>query len=141
MTNDVTKASARPAWATELDDREMLFVSAYLDCLNSAEAARRAGYAKNHAAVQGFKLRRKQYVAEAIAAGLAERMGVTRARIVEEVSRLAFSNVVDVLETKDGEVIVKDHAELERDVLSTVAEVREVINDKGYRTTHIRQRD
>jgi hypothetical protein len=49
--------------------------------------------------------------------------------------------VADVPEIKDGEVIVKEHAEVDRDILSTVAEVREVINDKGYRTIHIRQHD
>jgi phage terminase small subunit len=141
MSKDITKAPERPSWATKLDDREMLFVAAYLDCLNAAEAARIAGYAKSGAAVQGFKLRRKPHVADAITAALAERMGVTRARIVEEVSRLAFSNIGDVLTIENGEVIVKDHAKLNRDTLSTIAEVREVANDKGYRTIHIRQHD
>jgi hypothetical protein len=29
MTDNVIKAPARPAWAAELNDQEMLFVSAY----------------------------------------------------------------------------------------------------------------
>jgi hypothetical protein len=32
---------------------------------------------------------------------------ITHRRIVEEVSRLAFSNVADVLEVKDGELVVR----------------------------------
>jgi hypothetical protein len=39
----------------------------------------------------------KPHVADAIAKALAERTGATRSRIIEEISRLAFSNVADVL--------------------------------------------
>jgi phage terminase small subunit len=140
MTKDVTKA-ARPVWAGGLDDKEMLFVSAYLETLNATKAAVAAGYAKGSANVRGSQLRRRPQVAEAINNALAERMGVTRGRIVEEVSRLAFSNISDVLEIKDGELVVKDHAALDRDTLSTVASIEEHITDKGYRTLRVKQHD
>jgi phage terminase small subunit len=64
---------------------------------NATQAARAAGFAKSSANVQGHRLRRKPHVAEAISKALAERLGVTRSRIMEEVSRLAFSNIGDVL--------------------------------------------
>jgi hypothetical protein len=47
MTNDVTKVPGRPAWATELNDQEWLFVAAYLDSLNAKQAARAAGLVQN----------------------------------------------------------------------------------------------
>jgi hypothetical protein len=43
--------------------------------------------------VQGHHLRRKKHVAQAIAATLQER----QSRVIEEISRLAFSNISDVL--------------------------------------------
>jgi hypothetical protein len=61
--------------------------------------------------------------------------------VLEEVSRLAFSNISQVLEVKDGALIVKDHASLDEGVLSTVAAVEEHINDKGYRTLRVKQHD
>jgi hypothetical protein len=137
MTNDVTKAPARPTWAAELNDQEMLFVAAYLDSLNATQAARAAGFAKLSANVQGHRLRRKPHVADAIAKALAERIGATRTRIIEEISRLAFSNVADVLTVENGQLVVKEHAELDRDTLSTVADVSEVVNEGGLRTLRV----
>jgi hypothetical protein len=52
-------------------------------------------------------------------------------------NELAFSNVADVLEVKDGELVVKDHAELDRDTLSTIASVEERVNQHGYRSISI----
>jgi hypothetical protein len=43
----------------------------------------------------------------------------------------------DVLSVENGQLIVKDHADLDHDTLSTVAEVTEVVNDKGYRTLRV----
>jgi hypothetical protein len=91
--------------------------------------------------VAAHRLRRRKHVANAIAAALTERVGVTRSRIIEEVSRPAFSNVSQVLEVRDGVLIVKDHADLDPDTMSTIAEVREAVNDKGFRTLHVRQYD
>jgi hypothetical protein len=45
MSNDVTKALARPTWAGELSDQEWLFVEAYLDSLKATQAGRAAGFA------------------------------------------------------------------------------------------------
>jgi hypothetical protein len=62
---------------------------------------------------------------------IAQRTGATRSRIIEEVSRLAFSNVADVLAVENGQLIVREHADLDRDTLSTVAEVSEVVNERA----------
>jgi hypothetical protein len=60
--------------------------------------------------------------------------------VIEEISKLALSTIRDVLEIKDGELIMKDHAELSEDVLATVASVEEVINDKGHRSLQVKAR-
>ena len=82
--------------------------------LNAARATRAAGFAKSSGNVQGHRMRRKPHVAEAISKALAERLDVMQNRIIEEVSRLAFSNIGDVLTIEDGKLVVKDHAALDR---------------------------
>ena len=102
MSKDIAKSPTRPAWAAELTAKQMLFVQAYASTLNATKAALHAGYAKSGARVRGHDLRRKKHVQEAIAKLLEERMGVTRTRVIEEISRLAFSNIGDVLSVEDG---------------------------------------
>ena len=104
MTNDVTKALTRPAWEDELNDQEWLFVEAYVDTLNGSQAARHAGFKNPN--VAAHRLRRREHVADAISKAIAERASATRSRIVEEISRLAFSDVADVLEVRDGVLAV-----------------------------------
>jgi hypothetical protein len=77
----------------------------------------------------------------AIARLVEERSGATRSRVLEEVSRLAFSTIGAVLEVKDGQLIVKDHADLDADVLSTIASVEESVNERGFRTLRVKQHD
>jgi hypothetical protein len=62
-------------------------------------------------------------------------------RIVEEISRLAFSHIGDVLTIEERKPVVKDHATLDPDTLSTVASVRESVNEKGHRSLEVRQHD
>jgi phage terminase small subunit len=136
-------APARSKWAEGLTDKEHLFVQEYLIDLNASQAAMRTGcYSTDGAArVAGHNFRRKPAVQEAISKAIAARGDATRSRIIEEISRLAFSNVADVMEIKDGHLVVRDHADLDRDTLSTVASIEEHINDKGYSTLRIKQHD
>jgi Terminase small subunit len=112
--------------------------------LNAGQAALRAGYGGGNIAaarVTGHRLRRRPQIADAISKALAGRTGATHSRIIEEISPLAFSNVADVLTVEGGQLVVKEHAELDRDTLATIAEVSEVINDKGHRTLRVKQHD
>jgi len=62
-------------------------------------AAKHAGFKNPN--VAAHRLPRRKHVADAISAAIAERASATRSRIVEEISRLAFSDVADVLEVRD----------------------------------------
>jgi hypothetical protein len=46
-----------------------------------------------------------------------------------------------VLEIKNGQLVVKDHAQLTEDQLAAVASVEEVITKKGLRTLRVKQHD
>jgi len=64
--------------------------------LNAGRAAPRAGFGGGSieaARVTAHRLRRKLHVAEAIAKARAERIGATKSRVIEKISRLAFSNI------------------------------------------------
>jgi hypothetical protein len=70
---------------------ETAIQAAPLDSLNATQAARAAGFAKSSANVQGHRLRRKKHVGEAMTKALADGIGTTKSRVIEEISRLAFS--------------------------------------------------
>jgi phage terminase small subunit len=142
MTTAITKA-ARPNWAEGLTDREQAFVEAYVSTLNATEAAERCGFGNTRKSRRetGHRYQHRPNVAEVIAKLIEQRTGATKSRVLEEVSKLAFSKINDVLEVKDGALIVKNHASLDDDVLSTIAAVEEHINDKGYRTLRVKQHD
>ena len=144
MSTDVTKATARPAWAKDLTDREQAYVDAYVNTFSATEAAERAGLGNGNrksCREQGHRMRHKPHVAAAIAKLIEQRSGATRSRVIEEVSRLAFSNIGHVLEVKNGALVVKDHASLDDDTLATVASVEETVNERGYRTLRVKQHD
>ncbi len=69
------------------------FALAYIACLNTAEAARRAGYSVRTARAQGADLLTRPYIQAAIerfAAKQFQAMELTADRVLKEMARLAF---------------------------------------------------
>jgi phage terminase small subunit len=142
MTTDVIK-STRPAWAADLSDREQAFVEAYVATLSATEAAERAGMGNTRKSCResGHRMLHRPRVSEAIATLIEQRTDATKSRVIEEVSRLAFSSIADVLTVRDGALVVHDHADLDRDTLATIASIEENMNERGYKTLKVRQHD
>jgi phage terminase small subunit len=96
--------------------RQRPFVSEYLVDCNGKQAAIRAGYGPKTAAHEAWKLlNRRPNVAQAVAEGMKAQEARTRIsadKALEEIARIAFSDVRRLFETKDGEVKVKDLASL-----------------------------
>ena len=90
---------------TSLTDKQRRFVSEYLIDLNASAAAIRAGFSANSADAIGWENLRKPAISEAIKAGKAAQIlaeaGLTAARVLEELRRVAFANVRDYWAT-DG---------------------------------------
>jgi phage terminase small subunit len=87
----------KPA-TSSLTPHQTRFVAEYLIDLNAAAAARRAGSSATRADQQGYEWLRKPEIAAAIAAGKATQIadaGLTAARVLEELRRLAFVNQRD----------------------------------------------
>jgi phage terminase small subunit len=84
-----------------LNPRQVLFVEEYLIDLNGKEAAIRAGYTPEAAAVRASKLLRRPAVRQAVATAMAARCersgaffagGITAERVLAEYGRIAFSD-------------------------------------------------
>lgn len=118
----------------KLSDRQRIFVEQYLIDRNPSKAAVRAGYA----ARMGRKLASKGHVRDAIEAGLgqiAEKMaqeaeealrnrGITGARVVQELARIAFFDPGDVFDFSGPRVKLRPANEISEDARRVVAGLR-----------------
>lgn len=88
--------------ADGLSDKQQMFVTAYLDCLNATEAARRAGYA--HPNVQGSRLLVNVSIAEAVRIGLKEK-AMPADEVLARLAEMARADIRDLFNfNEDGAV-------------------------------------
>jgi phage terminase small subunit len=88
----VTQAISQQALA-ELTPRRQLFVGEYLVDLNGTQAAIRAGYSVDSARSIASENLTKPNILAAVDQALMELGGVTRARLVQELAAIAFSDI------------------------------------------------
>jgi phage terminase small subunit len=89
--------------------REELFAREYILDLNGAQAAIRAGYARKSARVTAARLLTKANVQSIIARSIQERaakLELSADRVLQEIARLAFSNILDYCSSRDGQIFV-----------------------------------
>lgn len=92
--------------ARKLTDKQKKFVEEYLIDLNATQSAIRAGYSPKTANEQGARLLANVSIQEAISKEMAERSrrtGINQDRIVQELARIAFVKITDVVDP-DGEI-------------------------------------
>lgn len=92
--------------AKKLTDKQKKFVEEYLIDLNATQAAIRAGYKPENAQQIGSENLSKLVISNAIANAMAERSrrtGINQDRIVQELARIAFVKITDVVDS-DGEI-------------------------------------
>ncbi len=109
-----------------LTAKQERFVAEYLVDLNATQAAIRAGYSEKTATEQGSRLLTNVKVQEAIAKGqnkTAEKLEITKDRIVEELAKIGFSNMLDYMRAgNDGDPYL-DFSNLTREQAAALAEV------------------
>ena len=91
----------------ELTEKQELFCQEYLVDLNASKAAVRAGYSENTAYAIGWENLRKPQIAariKALRAETADRLCLTRERIVQEYARIAFFDIRKI-HTADGAIM------------------------------------
>ena len=107
----------------ELVPKQRLFVEEYLVDLNATQAAVRAGYSKSTAHAIGWQLLRRPAVAEAIDKALAERPGITRTRIIDELATIGFANMLDFIKVLPDGTACVDLSTLDREKAVAIAEL------------------
>lgn len=94
--------------ARQLNKKQKRFVEEYLIDLNATQAAIRAGYKKSeYTDTNANKLLENTRVAEEIEKAMAERSrrtGINQDRVLQEIAKLAFVNIADVVDVKTGAV-------------------------------------
>lgn len=94
----------------KLTAKQQRFIDEYLIDLNATQAAIRAGYSPNTANEIGNQNLAKLSISNAIAERMAERSkrtGVNQDRVVEELAKLAFAKMTDIV---DSQGRIKDTA-------------------------------
>lgn len=85
----------------KLTDKQQRFVEEYLIDLNATQAAIRAGYKPENARQIGTENLSKLVISNAIAVAMAERSrrtGINQDRIVNELAKIAFVNMLDIVD-------------------------------------------
>jgi phage terminase small subunit len=85
----------------KLTAKQQAFVDEYLIDLNATQAAIRAGYSVKRASEIGYQLLQKTTVSEAIGIAMAKRSrrtGISQDRILQQLAKIAFSDMKDVME-------------------------------------------
>ena len=121
--------------------KQQRFVDEYLIDLNGTKAAIRAGYSPRGADVQAVRLLGNASVASAVARAEAERSartGITADRVLEELARLAFSDMGDFAEWGGADVVLKQSSEVDT---RCVLEVKETPMKSGGKALGIKLHD
>lgn len=87
-------------------EKQKRFVEEYLIDLNATQAAIRAGYTPGSANGQGARLLANASISRAISKRIAEqskRTGITQDRVLQELAKVAFANITDVVD-EDGRI-------------------------------------
>jgi phage terminase small subunit len=117
-----------------LTPKQDRFCQEYLVDLNATQAAIRAGYSEKTANVIGHENLNKPEIQERIQAKMnrrAERTEITADRVLEEIARIAFSDISEVLEWDGRTFTIKPFAKLTKAQLAAIAEMNESVTVAG----------
>lgn len=104
------------------------FVDEYLVDLNATQAAIRAGYSKKTAYSIGVINLKKPEIQAALQKrqkAAAEKLEISRDRVLKELAAIGFAKATDFLAIQGGQVLIKDTSDVNPDKLAALASVKE----------------
>lgn len=126
-----------------LNPRQEVFVREYLTDLNATRAAIAAGYKPTAAKVTGCRMLTRGNVAVAIEKQRQERLaklGIRADRVLEELARLGFSNMLDYIQVENGDAYI-DLSKLDRQTAAAIQEltVDEYTEGRGEQAREVKR--
>ena len=109
-----------------LSPKQQRFVEEYLCDLNATKAAERAGYSRRTANEQGARLLAKVSVRNEIDNAIAERSKRTQHSadaVIDELSKLAYANILDYITVSESGDVVVDLSRITREQASAIQEI------------------
>lgn len=127
-----------------LNERQRRFCEEYAVSLKAQDAARKAGYAHKSCHVHATHLLKQPKIQAKIKELLDQRSmrtQITQDRVLEELARLGFSNMLDYIRVSDDGTARVDLRALDRDKAAAVTEVQteEVWEGTGEEATKVRK--
>ncbi|HVA13450.1 MAG TPA: terminase small subunit [Stellaceae bacterium] len=119
-----------------MNERQRLFAKEYLIDLNGKEAARRAGYSLGTAANTASRLLAEPEIAALVAKGkeqIAAKRRLSADRVLEELGRMAFSNMRDYVDWGPEGMTLRDKSLLDADETAAVADIQRKGNGQVVR--------
>lgn len=119
------------------------FCQHYTKHWNATRAAKEAGYKEKWASSIGYQLLQntlvKKRISELTEHAIKE-IGVTRERVLTELSRIAFTGMKDLATWNESGVSFKPSKDIDEDVAAAISEVSETVTQAGG-TLRIKQHD
>jgi len=124
----------------KLTPKQQRFVEEYLIDLNATQAAIRAGYSKKTARVIAAENLSKPNIQEAIQQAMkerSERTAVTQDQIVQQLAKIAFHDIRDVVTWEGNKIRIRDSDEVDGTIIQ---EIQESVSESG-RTLKVKTND
>ncbi|MDO1446278.1 terminase small subunit [Rhodocytophaga aerolata] len=119
-----------------LNQRQTVFVNEYLRSGNAYQAALAAGYSETYAKARSHELLENVGIKSAIEKfnqAMAEKTIVTIEKLVEELSKIAFANIGDFI---DSDHVCKDFTQIDVSKAAAISSIKTTITKgKDYQTT------
>jgi len=110
----------------KLNPKQLIFCKEYLIDLNATQAATRAGYSKKTAYSMGQRLLKKVEIQKELQKGMdkrAKKVDITADRVLEEIAKMAFSNIQDFITVNDDGTACVDLSGMTREQAAAIQEV------------------
>lgn len=132
-TEEELSRMSRNEVTLDLNDREKAFCEYYIKNFNITLAAKKAGYNCKSACVVGWKLRQKPDVNRYIAwlkLRVSKDCHVDAMDLVDQYARIAFADITDFVEVKDGKVTVIDSEMMDGQIVQEIKKGRDGVTIK-----------
>lgn len=112
----------------KLTAKQRRFCEEYLIDLNATQAAIRAGYSvhtANRIASENLLKPDIQSKIEKLMIERSQRTAINQDKVIQELSKIAFSNISDYLKVEDNRVEVFDTDKIHKEMLAVIAEIKQ----------------